>query len=54
MLIKMLVSMSGPKLSLNAGDEVEVESEEAGRLIEAGIAIPVAPEPVKETRKKGE
>lgn len=52
MLIKFLVSLSGPEMSYHAGDTAEFEDEEAGRLIEAGIAIPFVPEPVKETRKK--
>lgn len=52
MLIKFLVSLSGPEVSFNPGDVAEINDEEAGRLIEAGIAIPYVPEPVKETRKK--
>lgn len=41
MKIKMLTSMSGPATQFNRGDEVEVDSAEAERLIEAGFAEPV-------------
>ena len=53
MKIKFLVSMAGPGQHYDAGDVAEIDREEAARLIEAGIAIPHAPEPVKEIRRKG-
>lgn len=51
MKIKMLVNMAGPEISRNVGDEIEVDDAEAKRLIEASFAIPLAPEPVAETRR---
>lgn len=41
MKIKLLVSRSGPDGAFNAGDEIDVETEEAGRMIGAGQAEPV-------------
>lgn len=61
MRLKMLCSLYGPDVSLNAGDEGNFPDGEAKRLIEAGFAIPVAEKkmeravkkrPAKETRKK--
>lgn len=42
MKIKMLVSMAGPAISLNVGDEHECDDAEAMRLIAAGFAVPVS------------
>lgn len=53
MKIQFLVSLSGPGQSYDPGDIADVDNEEAARLISASIAIPVAIQPVKETRKKG-
>ena len=41
MKIKMLTSMSGPTTQRNRGDEIDVPTAEASRLIEAGFAEPV-------------
>ena len=41
MKIKMLTSMSGPSVQRNRGDEIDVPTAEASRLIEAGFAEPV-------------
>lgn len=47
MKIKLLVSRAGPSGAFNAGDEIEVDSEEAARMAAAGqcvIVRSVAPE----------
>ena len=41
MKIKLLVSRSGVDGAQNRGDEIEVDAEEAKRMIEAGQAEPV-------------
>jgi hypothetical protein len=41
MLVKMLVSRSGAGGASNAGDEIEVDTAEAERMIAAGQAVPV-------------
>lgn len=41
MKLKLLVSRSGPDGAQNAGDEIDVPDDEAGRMIEAGQAVPV-------------
>jgi hypothetical protein len=41
MKIKMLCSRVGPDISDSRGDIIEVEDDEAGRMIEAGQAISV-------------
>lgn len=41
MLLKMLMGLSGPDLSLAPGDEHEFDDAEAGRLKDAGFAIEV-------------
>lgn len=53
MRIRFLVSLSGPEVNFQPGDIADVENEEAGRLIEAGIAIPDAAGPAVE-RRNGE
>lgn len=45
MKIRMLTSMSGPDVQRRRGDELEMSTDEAGRLIEAGFAEPVRSEP---------
>lgn len=43
MRIKMLVSLQGPTLSLECGDEyMNCDPAEAKRLVEAGFAVPIA------------
>ncbi len=42
MLVRLLTGLSGPLYSLGPGDEREFPDSEATRLVEAGIAIPVA------------
>ena len=41
MKIKMLVSRAGANFSDSRGDVIEVESDEAGRMIAAGQAVAV-------------
>lgn len=48
MKIKLLVSRSGPAGAFSPGDEIDVGEAEAGRMIEAGQAVPVRA-PVVET-----
>jgi hypothetical protein len=53
MQIKFIAPLSGPEYSYSPGDVVEWEdSEESRRFIEAGLAIPFAAGPIKETRGK--
>jgi len=42
MKIKLLVSRAGPGISQNAGDVVQIENEEAARMIAAGQAVAVS------------
>lgn len=42
MKVKLLVSMAGPELSLNVGDEHDFPDHEAANLIAAGFAVPVS------------
>lgn len=42
MKVRMTVAMAGG-VSLSPGDEHECDAAEAGRLIEAGYAVPIAP-----------
>lgn len=49
MKIKLLTPRSGPKGSLNVGDEIEVSEPEGKRLIEAGKASPVSDRKPKRT-----
>lgn len=42
MKLQMLVSMVGPRLALEPGDEYVCGDAEAKRLIEAGFAVPVS------------
>ena len=49
MKIKMLTSLSGPDYSYEANQIAEFEDEEAVRLIEAGIAVPVSGKKVENT-----
>lgn len=58
MLVRMVVGLSGPTMTLNPGDERAFSQDEAVRLIKAGYAVPVAEaqieravvRPVTETR----
>ena len=51
MKVKLLVSMAGPEVSHNAGDEIDAIDATATRFIEHNIADPIASEPAKETAK---
>jgi hypothetical protein len=59
MLVRMMVDLRGPTISLEAGDEHEFPQDEAIRLIKEGFAVPVAKpeielavkEPPAETRE---
>ena len=50
--VKLLVSMAGPDVSHNAGDEIDVDDATAKRFIERNIAEPIASRPAKETAEK--
>lgn len=52
MKIEMLICQAGADFVRNRGDVVEVETAEAGRMIAAGIAIPVREDPVETTVKR--
>lgn len=57
MKIEMLQPMSGPKISWNRGEVIELKADEAHRLVEAGFAKPAqAPAtkkaPAKRKRKR--
>jgi len=41
MKIKLLVARSGVDFANNAGDEIDVDSDEAARMIESGQAVSV-------------
>lgn len=41
MKVKLLISRAAADGSQNAGDEIEVSTEEAARMIEAGQCVPV-------------
>lgn len=42
MLVRMMVDLRGPAMSLEAGDEHEFPQDEAIRLIKEGFAVPIA------------
>ena len=52
MKVKLLVSMAGPAVAHNAGDEIDVDDATAQRFIERNIAEPVASKTAKETATK--
>ena len=52
MKVKLLVSMAGPNVSLNAGDEIDVDDATAKRFIERKSAESIASRPAKETAEK--
>ncbi len=52
MKVKLLVSMAGPDISHNAGNEIDVDDATAKRYIERNIAQPIASKPAKETAEK--
>ena len=52
MKVKLLVSMAGPAVAHNAGDEIDVDNATAQRFIERNIAEPVASKTAKETAAK--
>lgn len=41
MKLRLLVSRSGPTLTQDAGEVIDVDDDEARRMIEAGQAVPV-------------
>jgi len=51
MNVKLLVPMGGEK-SWNVGDEFECDADEAARLIEAGIAVPIVTAKLEKAVKK--
>ena len=52
MTVKLLVSMAGPDVSHNIGDEIDVDDATAKRLLEYNIGEPIASKPAKETAEK--
>lgn len=52
MKVKLLVSMAGPDVSQNAGDEIDVDDATAKRFIERNIAEPIAAKSKKGTAEK--
>ena len=52
MKVKLLVSMAGPTIAHNAGDEIDVDDATAKRFIERNIAESLASRPAKETAEK--
>ena len=52
MKVKLLVSMAGPDVLHNAGDEIDVDDATAKRFIERNIAEPIAAKSKKETAEK--
>ena len=52
MKVKLLVSMAGPDVPLNAGDEIDVDDATAKRFIERKSAESIASRPAKETAEK--
>ena len=52
MKVKLLVSMAGPDVSHNAGDEIDFDDATAKRFIERKVAEPISSKPAKETAEK--
>jgi hypothetical protein len=52
MKIKLLTSRVGAVFSQNAGDEIDVDSAEAARMIAAGQAIPVRDQKAERATQK--
>ena len=52
MKVKLLVSMAGPDVSHNIGDEIDVDDATAKRFLEHNIAEPIASKQAKETAEK--
>lgn len=52
MLVRLLVGLSGSEYSLGPGDERDFPDDEAIRLIEREIAVPVAERTVEKTVKR--
>ncbi len=50
--VRLLTSRCGPKINQSAGDIVEVDSEEAKRLIESGQAEPARDAEVERATSK--
>lgn len=47
MRVKLLVGLSGPAITLNAGDAYDCDDAEAKRLFTAGFAVPWADAPIE-------
>lgn len=52
MKIRLLVSRGGAGFSQNAGEEIDVDADEAARMIEAGQAVPVRVQKVERATAK--
>ena len=52
MKVKLLVSMVGPDMSHNVGDEIDVDHATAKRFIARKFAESIASRPAKETAEK--
>jgi hypothetical protein len=53
MKVKLKTSLSGPDISLASGDIHECDEAEAGRLIEAGYAVPYDEKAAEKAVKTG-
>ena len=52
MKVKLLVSMAGPDVSHNIGDDIDVDDATAKRFLEHNTAEPIASKLAKETAEK--
>ena len=52
MKVKLLVSMAGPDVSHNIGDDIDVDDATAKRFTERNVAEPIASKPAKETAER--
>lgn len=52
MKVRLLVSRAGVGFSQNAGDEIDVDTAEAARMIEAGQAVPIRDQNVERATQK--
>lgn len=52
MKVRLLVSRAGAGFSQSAGDEIDVDTAEAARMIEAGQAVPIRDQKVERATQK--
>lgn len=48
MRVQLLTCLANPVTAIEAGEIIEVGQDEGARLIAAGVAVEVAPAPIKE------